>query len=216
MFNFNDPQALYNFLINGAANYGTYEDFINLLYPQIDEIVSDMISSSEDFANANEDYISNKICSSLNDRKFNAVREARENGNADIRVKLGSFKWIAEAKRATSITNVREGLLQLLTRYSKGEGNATSGGLFIYIQGTDEREGIFMRKWINNELPKIHASTVIKIISTTPCSFKPTCYISNLIHPDSKNDYKLRHMPIGFFHNPKDKSARKSQKYKSE
>ena len=74
MFNFNDPQALYNFMINSVAEYGTYEEFVKFLYPQIDEIVSDMISSSEDFVNASEDYISNRICSSLIDRKFNAVR----------------------------------------------------------------------------------------------------------------------------------------------
>lgn len=200
-------------MLNGVVEYGTYEDFVKILYTQIDEIVSDMISTSEDFVDASEDYISNKICSSLVDRKFNAVREANENGNADIRIKLGSYKWIAEAKRATAVTNVREGLLQLLTRYAKGEGNATSGGLFIYIQGDDEREGVFMKKWIDTELPKIKESKVIEIISTSPCDLKPTCYISKLIHPDSKNGYSLRHIPIGFFHNPKDKSARNSKKH---
>lgn len=200
-------------MINSVSEYGTYEEFVKFLYTQIDEIVSDMLSNSEDFVDASEDYISNKICSSLNDRKFTAVREAYENGNSDIRIKLGSFKWIAEAKRATRLSNIKEGLLQLLTRYSKGEGNATSGGLFIYIQGDDEREAILMNKWINIELPKIKDSKVIDIISTSTCTLKPTCYITKLKHPDSRNDYSLRHMPIGFFHNPKDKSARKSKKH---
>ncbi len=210
MMNFSDPQFMFDFLINNVEKYGTYEQFVDLLYQNIDEIVSELLSNSEDFLDAEEDYISNCICRSLVDRRFNAVREAQENGRADIRVKKGSFKWIAEAKRATSMINVREGLLQLLTRYSKGEGNATSGGLFIYIQGEKNREAEFMSNWINNELVN---QQVVKIMSSNPCSLKPTCFITNLIHPGSLNEYKLRSMPISFFHNPQDKSGRKAKKY---
>lgn len=213
MIDFNDPQVMFDFLINNIEKYGTYEQFINLLYQNIDEIVSELLSNSEDFINADEDYISNCICRSLVDRRFTAVREVQENGRADIRVKKGSFKWIAEAKRATSMTNVREGFLQLLTRYSKGEGNATSGGLFIYIQGETCKEAEFMLKWINNELVK---QKVAKIMSSNSCVLKPTCIITTLIHPGSSNEYKLRSMPISFFHNPQDKSGRKAKKYNKE
>lgn len=210
MIDFNDPQFLFDFLINNVEKYGTYDQFVDILYRNIDEIVSELLSNSEDFINAEEDYISNSICRSLVDRRFSAVREVQENGRADIRVKKGSFKWIAEAKRATSMTNVREGFLQLLTRYSKGEGNATSGGLFIYIQGEKNKEADFMHKWVNKELVE---QRVVKIMESNPCALKPTCMITTLVHPGSLNVYKLRNMPISFFHNPQDKSGRKAKKY---
>ncbi|PJX26708.1 hypothetical protein CAP50_02765 [Psychrobacter sp. L7] len=195
----------------------SYDEFIELLYKDLEYIASVMMDGVETYIDMSETEISRQIYNNLKMKNYGAELDSDKNGNADISVISGSYKWISEAKifggaNRYGFDHINEGFLQLTTRYSKGESHAYHGGLFIYIKpkGKNDTEKSVMDGWkamiesnkyeLNNlEIDGHHQN---KRYLTTKHD-----------HQVSGYPYVVKHIPICLLHLPEDKSGLKAEKY---
>ena len=88
-------------LRNSITNY---DDWIKVLYMDIDEVYSSCLDSTEIFMKLSETEISSMIGMGLKMRFYNVQVDSDKNGNADLSVQSGSFLWIGEAKIVNNST----------------------------------------------------------------------------------------------------------------
>lgn len=217
MNSFNDFPYAEDLAIRNIASKLSYEDFISQLNEDIDLIVADMMDGVENFIDRNEKNISYHIYTNLKSKNYSAEYDSDKNGNADISVSAGSYEWLAEAKIFGGKNNYNTdylygGFKQLTTRYSKCQGNADCGAMFIYIhpRSADDSEKNVMDAWNSFlEGKKLELNQLCII----PHSGKDRSLYTQHIHGTSGYPYKVRHIPLCFFHLPEDKSGVNAKKY---
>lgn len=216
MNSLNDFPEAEDLAIRNIASKLSYEDFVNKLNEDIDLIIADMMDGVENFIDRNEKNISYHIYTNLKSKNYFAECDSDKNGNADISVSAGSYRWLAEAKIFGGKNNYNTeylygGFKQLTTRYSKCQGNADCGAMLIYIQprSEDDCEKNVMDTW-NNFLEA--KKSELKQLCITPHSKRNRSLYTQHIHSNGY-EYTVRHIPLWFFHLPEDKSAIKAQKY---
>lgn len=195
-----------------VATDGTYEDFVELIYNEIDEITNDMLTAVEYYWGMTEVQISHNIWLGLKRSWPTAQKDSDNNGNADISITLGSFTWIAEAKiwggpNKYGNTYLYGGYTQLTERYSKGQIGATAGAMLIFIKPNNKNhtEPKVMGNWGKYLSTKLGT----ELISLTPCKMKSSCTYSVQPHSGTEYNYTVRHIPITFLHLPRDGDAEK-------
>lgn len=195
-----------------VATEGTYDDFIHLIYSDIDAIVTDMLTAVDDYRAMAEVQISHSIWLGLKRTWPTAQKDSDNNGNADISITLGSFTWIAEAKiwggpNKNNNTYLYGGYTQLTERYSKGQIGATAGAMLIYIKPNNQKqtEPKVMVNWQNYLAKKINNPLAL----FTQCKMKSSCTYSVQPHSGTEYNYSVRHIPITFLHLPRDGDAEK-------
>ncbi|MFV5593635.1 hypothetical protein [Acinetobacter junii] len=198
-----------------VATDGTYEDFVELIYSEIDEITNDMLTAVEYYWGMTEVQISHNIWLGLKRFWPTAQKDSDNNGNADISITLGSFTWIAEAKiwggpNKYGNSYLYGGYTQLTERYSKGQIGATAGAMLIFIKPNNKNhtEPKVMENWTSYLSDKLGD----QLVSLTPCKMKSSCTFSVQPHSGTEYKYSVRHIPITFLHLPRDGDA---EKYKS-
>ncbi|WP_372551723.1 hypothetical protein [Acinetobacter pittii] len=92
------PRAIESAYRDLLATEGTYEDFVEEVYKDIDEITTDMLTAVEYYRELDEVRISHNIWMNLKRKWPSVQKDSDTNGNADISITLGQFVWIAEAK----------------------------------------------------------------------------------------------------------------------
>ncbi|RYL25932.1 hypothetical protein [Acinetobacter piscicola] len=200
------------------ATEGSYEDFVELIYDDIDEITTDILTAVEYYRDLCEVKISHNIWMNLK-RKWPTVQKDGDiNGNVDISITLGRFVWLAEAKiwggpNKYGNSYLFGGYTQLTERYSKCQIGATSGAMLIFIKpnNNNHTEPKVMDSWTKYLSGKLGDS----LISLSPCKQKSSCIYSVQPHSGTEYKYTVRHIPITLLHNPKDKSAKDAEKYKA-
>ncbi|HCA5017976.1 TPA: hypothetical protein MW165_003602 [Acinetobacter baumannii] len=200
-----------------VATEGSYEDFIELIYNDIDEITTDMLTAVEYYRDLGEVQISHNIWMSLRRKWVTVQKDGDINGNVDLSITLGRFVWIAEAKiwggpNKYGNSYLYGGYTQLTERYSKGQVGATAGAMLIFIKPNNKKhtEPEVMKSWQDYLAKKLGES----LISLTPCKYKASCVYSIQPHSGTEYNYNVRHIPITLLHNPQDKSAIDAEKYK--
>lgn len=218
MNSFNDFPEAEDLAIRNIASKLSYNDFINQLNEDIDLIIADMMDGVENFIGRNEKNISYHIYTNLKSKNYDAEYDSDKNGNADISVSARSYRWIAEAKIFGGNNNYNTeylygGFKQLSTRYSKCQGDADCGAMFIYIQprSEDDCEKNVMDSW--NNFLESKKSELKQLLITPHCASNRSLYTQH-IHGTSGYPYKVRHIPLCFFHLPEDKSGLNAKKYK--
>jgi hypothetical protein len=99
-----------------------YEDFLGTLQIDLVEIVVQLEKSANLQRDESEDQTTQRIVDMCHSMGYQAHHNAASGGNVDITViqrKCG-FEWLAEAKKFNSITDMKEGYLQLASRYRPG------------------------------------------------------------------------------------------------
>lgn len=182
----------------------TYDEFIKILYKDIDEIIYRLQENPELHEKDTEDRLTIEIKNNLCSMGYNAFHDSKIGGHADLAVKKGNFLWVGEAKIHSSYDYLWEGFLQLSTRYSTGDSNQKDGGLLMYIKVRDAKQ--VTQRWQEHLTTKNLPS-----YSTRPCNAREICFFSVHRHERSGCDFTIRHMPIILFFNPQDKSGRKSR-----
>lgn len=71
-----------------------YEDFVDLLYEDIDEIFAQLGRSSNLMQEDKEDRITSEIISNLRSRSYTATHDSMAGGHVDIDVELNGFCWM--------------------------------------------------------------------------------------------------------------------------
>lgn len=182
----------------------TYDEFINELYKDIDTLIFYKEENPELYGKDTEDRITIDIKIFLCGLGYNASHETKIGGHADLVVKKKEFLWIGEAKIHSSYSYLWEGFLQLTTRYSTGDCNQKDGGLLIYIR--NENAKTIMDKWQTHLCSK-----KLPDYSFNPCSKRRLAFFSNHKHERTGESFRVRHMGITLYFNPKDKSAMKGE-----
>jgi len=188
-----------------------YEDFIDVLYDDLDIAISELELNPQLHRDDDEDKLSAHIISQLKMAGYNASLGTTGGGNKDITV-IGnnpSWSWIGEAKIYRNITNLHEGFLQLATRYRNVNPTKSCGSILAYILRPNAAK--LMLEWMN-EVEK----TQMELGNFTKYSClrrKRLAFYSIHDHVASGLPFEVRHIGISLYFQPLDKSGRSAKKY---
>lgn len=177
----------------------TYDDFINVLYRDLDAVIHKLQERKQLYFNATEDPITMYLVDLLDERGYTVAHDTKIGGHVDlvVRGRDPSFLWLGEAKRDAGPAWLDKGLQQLSLRYSDGGHNRRHGGILIYCQGR------FAAKILKNWRDHLATTTQFEELSLMDCSRTPDlAFVSVHIHDTSGLPYTVRHMAIGLYHNP--------------
>jgi hypothetical protein len=175
-----------------------YEDFIEVLYSDIDKIIYQIEENPELRQTDTEDRLTIEIKNILCMIGYNASHDSKVGGHTDILVKKNDFLWIGEAKIHSNYEWLWKGFQQLSTRYSTGDCNQKNGGLFIYIRNKDAKS--ILEEWKTRLNEKKLPNYICK-----QCRKRPLSFFSSHKHESSGELFIVRHMPVILYFNPQDK-----------
>lgn len=179
----------------------SYEEFVTVLYKDIDFAVSMMQENPELRQNDGEDRLTIDIKNILVSFGYNATHDEKHIGHTDLLVRKPPFVWIGESKIHSSYEYLWQGFLQLTTRYSVATDEQKEGGVIIYIFNKNAQN--VMSSWqehlTNQLLPDFHAEK---------CKNRELAFFSQHTHDKSGLPFKVRHMPVLLYFNPEDRSGR--------
>jgi len=178
-----------------------YNQFIELLYKDIDDIIYQIQENPELRQKDGEDRLTIDIRDQLRRLGYDAAHDSKFGGHADLLVKKGNFTWIGEAKIHSSYNYLWEGFLQLTTRYSTGDSNQRDGGIFIYIR--QKNVSAIIEKWKNHLLSK-----ELPDFNSEACENREISFFSTHKHEGSGQDFRIKHIPVILYFQPQDKSGR--------
>lgn len=193
------------------ARVGTYAEFVEALYDDIRDAVAYISLSPQHFLNESEDATTHRLMGVLYGKGYRCS-QTNAGGNIDITVEniVLSFRWIGEAKKFESLPNLREGYLQLATRYIPGtdETGIGYGGLIAYLRRPDA--ATLMADW-RKEFESMEVTSGCSIQSCTRLPGR--AFKSEHKHDSSGLPFRVWHLCVQLYHKPQDKSARASVKY---
>ncbi len=196
----------------GRLFASSYEEFLEVLSDDLITIVKLLEQNPQPYADESEDATTQRIVDMLSVMGYTANHNAQSGGNVDITVELirKKYKWIAEAKKFTSVTDLREGYLQLATRYRPGTDSSgiAHGGLLAYLRRPNAVSCV--ESW------QAHLQTleVASGAALTACPRRHKLgFISEHPHKEFGIPFRVWHVCIVLSFDPKDKSGRDSQKY---
>ncbi|WP_334017586.1 hypothetical protein [Burkholderia gladioli] len=116
----------------------SYEEFVRILYLDIDQCIAKIEEDPEVRQGDGEDRLTADIINMLHSRTYDASHDEKVGGHSDIVVRhhLG-YLWVGEAKIHSSYEYLEKGFNQLTTRYSPGTPNADQGAFIIYVRNQD-------------------------------------------------------------------------------
>ncbi|MBP0588703.1 hypothetical protein J8I87_03015 [Paraburkholderia sp. LEh10] len=177
----------------------TYEEFVELLYEDLDQILGDLEDRKKYFAEASEDQISDAIISDLKRFGYSAHHDKDTNGHVDITVECRhkqGFSWLGEAKLDRGPKYCFGGLEQLTTRYSTARKNADRGGMLIYNRDYDNANNR-MQQWAD------HLTNDHGIACDMNDAGRPGLAFSTAeAHKGTGLPYYIRHMFLHLHHDP--------------
>ena len=180
---------------------GTYEEFISVLYDDIDKIVERMEENPELLKDDSEDRLTIDIKNQLCATGYDASHETKLGGHVDLVVKklIKNWIWIGEAKIHKDYAWLLKGFNQLATRYSTGNDNNCQGGLLIYIRNINAKN--VMDKWEEH----LEKQDDIEELKITPCPNNSLSFYSSHNHQRTGLEFKVRHVPLVLCFKPQDK-----------
>ena len=186
---------------NMIALTGSYSQFVDRLYRDIDRCIYDMQARRELLQNDSEDRLTAHMLALLVRDGYKASHDKKNGGHIDITVEIGAYSWIGEAKKDG---NFREGLLQLTTRYVPGGGDYSQneGGLIFYLVAQPDAAAK-LRSW-TQELMAAGAHSCV------PCARNVLALFSEHTLPGPGTPYKVRSMCVSLYHSPLDRSGRRT------
>jgi hypothetical protein len=179
-----------------------YEDFIEQLYEDLLVSFQDLERHAATYETQDEDQITGAICLSLRQLGYTAEHDVSQSGHVDLWVKTEKYRWIGEAKIFRAMDNMREGMRQLVTRYSNAVEESRSA-LLAYIKAGVTTEK--MAKW-RDELSTCgeHQGLAVE-----KCPRRdPVAFVSRHKHANHGVECEVWHIGISLQHDPKDKSGR--------
>lgn len=201
-----------NFLRRITAT--TYDEFLSVLYDDLKLTIERLEENPQDFPNETEDATTKRMADILWGMQYSASHNLAAGGNVDLTVAITrmNFKWIAEAKKFESVTDMREGYLQLSTRYrpAMDSNGVMHGGMIGYLRRPDAAGS--MKNW-RDALPTVPGAEK---------SVLADCSRRNALGFQSEHAHKDFGLPLRVWHNcvvltfePKDKSGRAAKRYQA-
>lgn len=117
------------------------------------------------------------------------------NGNVDVVIAFGGYKWLGEAKIATDNAKIFHGYQQLTTRYATGQPGQTAGGMLLYCK--DDRADAILNGWRAALDAAIPGAQIVD--GPVPLSFRS---VDN--RNGSSQDLRIVHLAFPLFHVPEE------------
>lgn len=177
-----------------------YDDFVDVIYDDLDELVGLVEADAKDFHDASEDELNRELVRLLRARFYIASHDHDEGGHVDVRIasRDGKYSWLAEAKLDNGPAYLASGMVQLTTRYTRGTPNHNAGALLIYVQ-RDNCSGR-MLNWRTEFAAKL---TEYDGLEVTDCSRRPgLAFVSEFHLPrigTAAPKYRVRHVAVTAF-----------------
>jgi hypothetical protein len=192
----------------------TYDDFLNVLYDDLKLVIERLEENPQNYPNETEDATTQRISDILWGMQYTASHNLAAGGNVDLTVALTrlNFKWIAEAKKFGSITDMREGYLQLSTRYKPGMGSngVMYGGMIGYLRRPDAAR--HMKSW-RKALPSVPGADGSLLAD---CARRYALgFQSEHAHKDYGVPLRVWHTCVVLTFEPQDKSGRTAKRYRT-
>ena len=178
-----------------------YDSFLDHLYTELDLAITRLEENRELRKNDSEDRLTLDIVDWLKARGFYAEHDSQIGGHVDIVVRKNNYLWLGEAKIRRGNSNLWDGFLQLCTRYATGDTNQKEGGLLIYARepNTSHQMNTWEEHLKSKALPEY---------SSAPCPKRSLSFFSVHNLEMSGQEFRVRHMPVMLYFEPKDKSGR--------
>lgn len=176
-----------------------YDDFIDALYTDLEELIGLMEADAKDFIESGEDVLNRELVRLLRARAYTASHDHDEGGHVDVHVRSGDgrFSWLAEAKLDHGPAYLLKGVNQLTERYARGTPGHNCGALLIYVQMPRISER--MTSW-RSEFAAAHG---FDPTSLHDCARRPgLAFYSDIVLPRIGADapaYRVRHIGISLF-----------------
>jgi len=194
----------------------TYEEFIEILYSSLDHAISQLQHNPQHHQNDDEDALTHRLITLLNMVGYDATHGTSGGGSKDLTVRWRNpqWSWIGEAKKYRSLADVREGFLQLTTRYRNTDPLFTQGGLIAYTFRPGAAQ--LLADWMKEAARVAQTSeTSLNNFRVEDCPLRPMlAYNSFHDHVASGLPCKIRHIAVVLYHLPEDKSGRTAAKYR--
>ncbi len=180
----------------------THSDRVSCVEEAIDWIGQEHTKTRQHRQDRGEDALTVDIITDLRAMGFDASHDKDYGGHGDIVVEgRDQFLWIGEAKIHSSYDWLLKGFQQLDTRYSTGLPGQENGGLIIYCKGPRADEVLV--KWM--EYLKENRPDV----EIDPVEDQPLIRRSKHVHLATGRLFKVKHIPISLYFEPKDKQITK-------
>lgn len=189
----------------------SYEKFVSLVYEELDEIFKLMEANPQLYNPLLEDQLTNFIVSHLFRAGFPSEQGAARGGSVDFLVRFArdSWTWVGEAKIFTSVASMREGFLQLATRYRIDHEGKPQGGLIGYLKSSEP--DVKLKEWFEElaNLKQIDCGACHSIFPRKRHEFYSEHY-----HNGIGLTLRVRHTLVTLYHRPLDKSGLAAEKFK--
>lgn len=181
------------------ATASSYEQFISVLYNDIDNIIAGIQENPELRLKDDENRLTIDIVHMLKMLGYNADHDRKIGGHTDISVRgKNHHLWIGEAKIHGGYDDLYSGFKQLCTRYSTGDHNQDRGGLIIYIRNKDAAKVI--REWKER-----FQDCDLEELVLSHCPERPDfVFYSTHKHERSGRPFCVKHIGVMLYFDPKD------------
>ena len=181
----------------------SYEEFVDTLYEDINDIVRDLEENPELQKPISEDRLTIQIRNGLRRLGYAADHETKVGGHADLIVKHDNWLWLGEAKVHNDYGWLLKGFHQLTTRYAVGRDYSSQGALIIYVTGKNTA-GV-MNKWAGHLVE--HVDGGWELSTDHDIESPHLTFFSKHKHERSGLDFRVKHIPVSLYFEPRDKSA---------
>ncbi len=180
----------------------THEEFIRVLYSDIDTCIGLMEQDPSVRKNDGEDRLTEDLKVGLIMRGYQVSHDEKIGGHADLVVRHRNlaYIWLGEAKiHDSDYDYLLQGFQQLCTRYAPGTPGTNQGGMIIYIR--QAKAALIIGRW------RDYLQTLsLDDYSDNDCSSRSgLAFFSTHTHESSGLPYTVRHMAVVLHFDPKDR-----------
>jgi hypothetical protein len=175
----------------------THDRRVEQVEAAIDWIAQEHAKTRQHRYERDEDALTIDVITELRAMGFDASHDKDYGGHGDIVIEArDEFLWIAEAKIHSTYGWLLKGFQQLDTRYATGLPGQDTGGLIIYCKAP--RVDQIMDRW-TDYLRKRRPDVQIEVCTNNPLNRR-----SVHAHERTGRPFKIRHVPISLYFDPKD------------
>ncbi|WP_065065265.1 hypothetical protein [Paraburkholderia tropica] len=193
----------------------SYAEFIEIFYELLDYAIDRLQENPQHHQEDSEDALTVKLMNLLEMAGLSVTTGTTGGGNKDLTVRglNPEWSWIGEAKKFNSLTDVREGFLQLTTRYRTANPLYARAGLIAYT--LRPRAAQLLKDWME-AAPNVANETAVKLenFRVEECKRRPGLAFNSFhTHVASGLECEIRHVAVVLYHLPEDKSGRTAKKH---
>lgn len=190
----------------------SHAEFVECVQHDLDDALKRLENNPQHHARETEDETTQHIVDIMEAIGYVASHNKQAGGNVDITIenKRRGYVWIAEAKKFDDVGDLREGYLQLATRYTPqmGPDGKLHGGLLAYLRRPDA--STHMNSWKEHLL----AQPVAVGATVEDCKIRLALgFLSEHKHASVGIPIRVWHVCVLLHFKPEDKSGRTAKKY---